>query len=81
MRSYAATGFEPNFPFDGLSLFASTTDVGGAAELVQGAAYFSEVVALVQAPTLGMLWARRRLPVHRGPYQRSRAAGKRTGGA
>ena len=42
---HPAAGFEPSFPFDGLSLFASTPDVGGAAELVQGAAYLSEVVA------------------------------------
>ncbi len=70
---HSATGFEPSFPFDGLSLFASTPDVGGEAELLQGAAHLSEVVALVQAQTLGMRWARHRLrhrqAVHGGPHQ------------
>ena len=64
---------EPSFPFDGLSLFASTPDVGGETGLVQGAAHLSEVIALVQAQTLGMRWARRRArhrqAVHRGPHQ------------
>ena len=55
---HPAAGFEPSFPFDGLSLFASTPDVGGEAELVQGAAHLSEVLALVQAQNLGMRWAR-----------------------
>ena len=64
---HPAAGFEPSFPFDGLSLFASTPDVGGEAELVQGAAYLSEVVALVQAQTLGMRWGGRR----RGTGRRS----------
>ena len=53
-----AAGFEPSFPFAGLSLFAWTPDVGGEAELLQGMAHLSEVVALVQAQTLGMRWAR-----------------------
>ena len=70
---HPAAGFEPSFPFDGLSLFASTPDVGGEAELVQGAAHLSEVVALVQAQTLGMFWSRRRArhrqAVHRSPHQ------------
>ena len=70
---HPAAGFEPSFPFDGLSLFASTPDVGGEAELVQGAAHLSEVVAFVQAQTLGMRWggrrARHRQAVHRSPHQ------------
>ena len=53
---HPTAGFEPNRLFDGLRLFASATDVGGEAELVQGAAHLSEVVTLVQAQTLGMFW-------------------------
>ena len=70
---HPASGFEPSLPFDGLCLFASTADVGGEAELLQGAAHFSEVVTLVQAQPLGMLWAGRRSwhrqAVHRNPHQ------------
>ena len=65
-----AARFEPSFPFDGLSLFAATPDVSGEAELVQRAAHFSEVVALVQAQTLGMRWAR----AGRGTGRRSTVA-------
>ncbi len=51
---HPTAGFEPSLLFDGLSRFASAPDVGGEAELVQGAAHLSEVVALVQAQTLGV---------------------------
>ena len=44
---HPASGFETSFSFDGLSLFASTADVGGEAELGQGAAHFGEGVAFV----------------------------------
>ena len=70
---HPASRFEPSLPFDGLSLFAPTADVGGEAELVQGTAHLGEVVALVQAQPLGMRWAGRwpiHWPaVHRGPHQ------------
>ena len=50
-------------------------------ELVQGVAYLSEVVALIQAQTLGVLWARswawHRQAVHRRPYQLSCRGGWR----
>ena len=54
---HPASGFEPSLFFDGLWLFASTTYVGGEAQVVQGAAHLSEVVASIQAQTMGMLWA------------------------
>ena len=70
---YPAPGFETSCSFDGLSLLASTADVGGEAELGQGAAHFGEVAAFIQAHTLGMLWAGcrswHRQAVHRRPYQ------------
>ncbi len=44
---HPASGFEPSLLFDGLSLFAAATDVGGEAELVQGVAYLSEVLAFI----------------------------------
>ena len=68
---YPTAGFEPSLLFDGLRLFASTPDVGGEPELVQGAAHLSEVVAFIQAQTLGVLWARcwawHRQAVYRSP--------------
>ena len=70
---HPAPGFESSLPFDGLSLLASAADVGGEAELVQGAAHLGEIVAFVQAHPLGLLWAGRRTVcqhvVHRGPHQ------------
>ena len=70
---HPAPGFEPSLLFDGLCLFASTADVGGEAELLQGAAHLGEVLAPVQAHTLGMLWAGHGSghgqAVHRGSHQ------------
>ena len=65
---HPTSGLETGLPFDGLRLLASTTDVGGEAELLQGATHLGVVVApvsstgraLVQAHPLGMLWAGRR---------------------
>ena len=57
---HPAAGFEPSLLLEGLSLFTSAADVGGEAELLQGAAYLSEVVALIQTQTLGTLWTGRR---------------------
>ena len=70
---HPAPGFESGLPFDGLSLFASTADVGGETELVHDAAHLSEVVSFIQAQPLGMLWAGcwsgYRQAVHRNPHQ------------
>ena len=56
---HPAPGFVASLLFDGLGLFTPAADVGGEAELLQGPAYLVKVVALVQAQTLGMLWAGR----------------------
>ena len=59
--------------FDGLSLFASTADVGGETELVHDAAHLSEVVSFIQHSPWGCsgLGAGRDIgrlgPVHRRP--------------
>ena len=70
---HPASGFETGLPFDGLSLFSSAADVGGEAELVQGAAHLREVVPFVQAHTLGLSQAGRRSihrhAVHCEPHQ------------
>ena len=70
---HPAPGFESGLPFDGLSLFASTADVGGETELVHDAAHLVKVVAFIQAHTLGLVWTGRRSrhgqAVHRGPHQ------------
>ena len=70
---HPASGFEPSLLFDGLCLFTSTAYVGGEAEVVQGAAHLIEVVAFIQAQTLGMIWAGcrsgYRQAVQRRPYQ------------
>ena len=50
---HPAPGFETSLLFDGLCLYASAADVGGEAELLQGAAHLGEVVALIQAQTPG----------------------------
>ena len=50
---HPAPSLEAGFLLDGLRLFTPTADVGGEAELVQGAAHLGEVVAFIQAQTLG----------------------------
>ena len=70
---HPAAGFEASFLLDGLGLFAPAADVRREAELVQGAAHLTKVVALIQAHTLGGLrtgyGSRHWQTVHRGPHQ------------
>ena len=54
---------ETGLPFDSLSLFASTADVGSESEPLQGMAHLGKVVALVKAHPQGMGWAGCR-PLH-----------------
>ena len=70
---HPAPSLEPGFLFDALGLFAATADVGDEAELLQGAPHLVNVVPLVQAHPLGILWtglwSGYRKAVHRGSHQ------------
>ncbi len=70
---HPASGFEAGFPFDGLGLFTTASDVGGEAKLLYGLTHLIKVVAFIQAQTLGLLRAGRRAlhwdTVNGSPYQ------------
>ncbi len=75
MRTFhhPASGFEASFPFDGLGLFTTASDVGGEAKLLYGLTHLIKVVAFIQAQSLRLLRPRRRAlhwdTVHGSPYQ------------
>ena len=52
---HPAPGFETGFIFDGPSFFAPAANVGREAKLVQSLTHLVEVVALIQAQSLGTL--------------------------
>ena len=70
---YPPASLEARFPFDGLGLFATATNVGGEAELLYGSTHFIKVITFIQAQTLRLLPGERRSfhrnAVHRGPNQ------------